>query len=85
MKITLDPNEIAAVLKDWAHEKYKTQNINIDFHISKETVKAEMEIIMDEQGFSRQQVQSSLIAQAIDRLPDVPDFSPDYAGTSEGI
>lgn len=83
MKITLEPNEIGAILKEWANHKYKTHNINCDLVISKNSVEAELEIIMPDHNLADPQVNSSVAElmtaqKGLPRVHEEPDLTPDF-------
>lgn len=92
MKIKLEVNEVAAILRDWAKTKYKTHNINCDFTITKDTFDAELEIIMPADDISDSS--SNELREAQRGLPRVshysnemeePSFVPDFSGVTANL
>lgn len=89
MKIKLDANEIAAILINWAKQKYNTHNINADFKNNE----AEIEIVMptDQIANGGSEVTDFAIRKARERIIDgyqpsktvdeQPDLSPHMLDT----
>lgn len=85
MKLNLDEQELGAILKAWAKDKYQTHNISVMYTIDRNRVGVELEITMNEDELTRRQdprvgmLQPKLDTRALDKIFDGP--QPDtYSG-----